>query len=62
MKLFDLAMAIDRPSLPVKLIDQKSRRIAFDGTAESLLGYSGIDYRKAARIDIKQNTLVIEIK
>lgn len=62
MKLFDLAMAIDRPSLPVKLIDQKSCRIAFDGTAESLLDYSGIDYRKAVRIDIKQNTLVIEIK
>ena len=62
MKLFDLAMAIDRPSLPVKLVDQKSRRIAFEGAAESLLDYSGIDYRKAVRIDIKQNTLVVEVK
>ena len=52
MKLLELAMALDNPYIKVTLIDRKSRRIAFEGTAEALLDFSGIDYRRVSRIDL----------
>lgn len=61
MKLFDLAMKLERPDIRVLLIDSKSRRIAFEGMADQLLDYSGIDYRKVVRIDIKDGSLYIDI-
>lgn len=62
MKLNDFAMALANADQPVILIDKKSRRITFEGTAYDLLGYSGIDYRKVSGIVVKDNILYIEIK
>lgn len=62
MKLNDFAMALANADQPVILIDKKSRRITFEGTAYDLLDYSGIDYRKVSGIVVKDNILYIEIK
>lgn len=64
MKLFDFAMAIERHDTKVILVDSKTRRIAFDGTAEELLDYSGIDYRKVTGVEVlsKPAGLKLEIK
>ena len=62
MKLYDFAMALQNADQPVILIDKKSRRITFEGTAYDLLDYSGIDYRKVSGIVVKDNILYIEIK
>lgn len=64
MKLFDFAMAIERHDTKVILVDSKTRRIAFDGTAEELLDYSGIGYRKVAGVEVLPNPtgLKLEIK
>lgn len=64
MKLFDFAMAIDHHDTKVILVDRKTRRITFEGTAEELLDYSGIDYRKVTGIEVLANPagLKLEIK
>lgn len=62
MKLVDFALKFDRPDIPVILVDAESQRVAFEGTADSLLDYSGIDYRKVSRIDIRDGAIRISVK
>lgn len=56
MKLKDIAMKFDKPDLPVIPIDAKMYRVAFEGTADGLPGYSGLE------IDIKGGVIRISIK
>ena len=62
MKLYDMAMAIDDPKLMVKLIDKQSRRICFEGNAEDLLDYSGLDDKRIAEVNVRDNVLELAIK
>lgn len=64
MKLFDFAIAIEHHDTKIVLVDSKTRRIAFDGTAEELLDYSGIDYRKVRSVEVLSEPagLKLEIK
>lgn len=65
MKLFDFAMKLDHPDILVMLIDSESGRVAFNGTADELLDFSGLDHRKVHRIGLLNTipaTLRIEIK
>jgi len=62
MKLYDLAMKLGRHDIPVVLVDKKSRRIAFEGDANGLLDYSGLDYRKITSINVLDETLFVEIR
>ena len=62
MKLYDMAMAISEPKMQVTLIDDKSGRICFERTAEDLLEYSGIDYRRVSRVNVRNNRLERSIR
>lgn len=62
MKVYDIAMSLVNPEQKVVLKDGKSRRICFEGNADQLLDYSGIDYRKVRDIAIKDNILILYIK
>lgn len=62
MKLYDMAMAISDPEMQVTLIDDRSGRICFERTAEDLLDYSGIDYRRVSRVNVRNNRLELSIR
>lgn len=62
MKLYDLAMKLERHDIPVVLVDKKSRRITFEGDANGLLDYSGLDHRNVTSINILDETLFVEIR
>lgn len=50
MKLYDLAMTIEHADQKARILDSKTGRECFNGTADQLLDYSGIDYRKQSEI------------
>lgn len=62
MKLYDLTMILGNPDQKVVLINKKSRRIMFEGTAMELLEYTGLDHRKVSELSVKDGVLHIEIK
>lgn len=62
IKLYDFAIALDDPNQPVILQNKMSRRICFEGRADQLAEYSGIDYRKVASVKNKNGVLYCEIK
>lgn len=62
MKLYDLAMTIERADQEVLVMDSKTGRICFSGTADELLDYSGIDYRRVTGIVIDNGVLKIRAK
>lgn len=62
MKLYDLTMILGNPDQKVVLINKKSRRIMFEGTAMELLDYTGLDHRKVSELSVKDSVLHIEIK
>ena len=62
MKLYDMAMALVKSDQKVILKDHVSGRICFEGNAEQLLSYSGIDYRKITDVRIDNNILKLSIK
>ena len=43
MKVSDIAIRLSHSCQKVRVIDSKSRRVCFDGTADALLDYSGAD-------------------
>ena len=62
MKLYDLTMILGNPDQKVVLINKKSRRIMFEGTAMELLDYTVLDHRKVSDLSVKDGVLHIEIK
>lgn len=64
IKLRDAAMAIERcnASQPVVLRDKKSHRICFEGVAENIVDYSGIDHKKVVGMDVKDGVLLLYIE
>ena len=62
MKLYDMAMALVKPDQKVILKDKESGRICFEGNAEQLLNYSGIDYRKITDVRINNDVLKMSIE
>ena len=62
MKLFDVAMAIEHHDQKVLVVSDKSGRCCFEGTADELLDYSGIDYRRVTSISVKDGVLKLRTK
>lgn len=62
IKLKAIAMALMEPNQKVILQDSVTGRICFEGTAEGLLDYSGIDYRKVPDIKVVDGALKLYIK
>ena len=59
MYLFDVAMALARPDIHVRL--KSNGKIAFDGTSHQLLDYPCVETIQVSSIDVKSDTLVIYI-
>ena len=61
IKLKDFAHVL-QPEQRVILEDLKTQRISFEGVADDLLVYSGIDYKKVADVMAKGDVLIIKIR
>lgn len=59
MKVSDIAIRLSHSCQKVRVLDSKSRRVCFDGTADALLDYSGADYRSVTGIDLDGDVIVI---
>ena len=62
MKLYDLAMTIEHADQKVRVLDSKTGRECFNGTADQLLDYSGIDYRRVTAIALDGDVLKVRAK
>lgn len=63
MRLKDMAFALQEPKQRVILEDSYTGRICFDGNAEDLLDYAGIDYKKIAKVKVLEaGTLKLYIR
>lgn len=62
IKLKDVAMAMVEPNQKVILEDSVTGRICFERTAEDLLDYAEIDYRKVRDIKVVDGALKLYIK
>lgn len=61
IKLRDFASTL-HPKQRVILEDAKTQRVSFDGIADDLLEYSGIDYKRVAETWAKDDTLILKIR
>lgn len=59
MKVEDVAIRLQYACQRVKVVDAKTRRICFEGTADELLDYSGANYRRITGISIEHDVLVL---
>jgi len=62
MKLYDLAMTIEHADQKVRVLDSKTQRECFSGTADQLLDYSGLNYRRVTGISLEGDVLKVRAK
>lgn len=62
MKVIDISLRLSHPDIPVIVKDAETDRVCFEGTAESLLDYSGADYRRVVGLDVKDGVLIVRAR
>lgn len=61
IKLRDFASTL-YPKQKVVLEDSKTQRRSFEGIADELSEYSGIDYKRVSETWVKDGTLILKIR